>query len=174
MILGHQEYVTQQEYDNFKKFVYNGGTIIILDGNIFYAEVNYNKHDNSITLVKGHGWEYDGTKAIKSVNERWKDETAQWVGSNYLCFKCGVYFENNPFRYIEHEEQYITNPDAIIIHDYKAVGRDQKPLPYTIATYQLNYGDGKIIAMGIYAEDLIGNNNREFMNFFNDVFLQNV
>jgi hypothetical protein len=32
IILGHQEYVTQKEYDNLRKFVANGGTMIILDG----------------------------------------------------------------------------------------------------------------------------------------------
>lgn len=41
IILGHQEYVTQKEYDNLRKFVANGGTMIILDGNVFYAEVRY-------------------------------------------------------------------------------------------------------------------------------------
>jgi hypothetical protein len=40
IILGHQEYVTQREYDNFKQFVGSGGTMIILDGNVFYAEEN--------------------------------------------------------------------------------------------------------------------------------------
>lgn len=39
IILGHQEYVTQKEYDNLKQFVSDGGTMIILDGNVFYAEV---------------------------------------------------------------------------------------------------------------------------------------
>ena len=37
LIIGHQEYVTQQEYDNLKQFVAGGGTMIVLDGNIFYA-----------------------------------------------------------------------------------------------------------------------------------------
>ena len=41
LILGHQEYVTQKEYDNLKRFVANGGTMLILDGNVFYAEVKY-------------------------------------------------------------------------------------------------------------------------------------
>ena len=41
LILGHQEYVTQQEYSNFKTFVANGGTLIILTGNVFYTEVKY-------------------------------------------------------------------------------------------------------------------------------------
>src|SRR4029079_5647998 len=43
VILGHQEYVTQREYDNFKLFVGNGGTMIVLDGNVFYAEVKYDR-----------------------------------------------------------------------------------------------------------------------------------
>jgi hypothetical protein len=32
MIIGHQEYVTQREYNNLKQFVANGGTLIVLDG----------------------------------------------------------------------------------------------------------------------------------------------
>jgi hypothetical protein len=35
LVIGHQEYVTQQEYDNLRQFVSHGGTMIILDGNIF-------------------------------------------------------------------------------------------------------------------------------------------
>ena len=33
-------------------------------------------------------WAYNGKTAWKSVNERWKNETEQWVGSNYLCYRC--------------------------------------------------------------------------------------
>ncbi|HZC20977.1 MAG TPA: N,N-dimethylformamidase beta subunit family domain-containing protein, partial [Nitrososphaeraceae archaeon] len=43
LILGHQEYVTQKEYDNLKRFVANGGTLIALDGDLFHAEVKYDK-----------------------------------------------------------------------------------------------------------------------------------
>jgi N,N-dimethylformamidase beta subunit-like, C-terminal len=39
IILDHQEYVTQKEYDNLRQFVANGGTMIILDGNVFFAQV---------------------------------------------------------------------------------------------------------------------------------------
>jgi hypothetical protein len=44
IILGHQEYVTQKEYDNLMQFVRSGGTMIILDGNVFYAEVKYDRN----------------------------------------------------------------------------------------------------------------------------------
>src|SRR5690348_17712377 len=54
LILGHQEYVTQKEYDNLRKFVADGGTMIILDGNVFYAEVKYDRSNQTVTLVKGH------------------------------------------------------------------------------------------------------------------------
>ena len=35
IILGHQEYVTQKEYNNLKQFVGDGGTMILVDGNVF-------------------------------------------------------------------------------------------------------------------------------------------
>jgi hypothetical protein len=120
LVIGHQEYVTQQEYDNLKHFVSSGGTLIILDGNIFYAEVKYNRNTHTITLLKGHWWAFNGKSAWKSVAERWKDETSQWIGSNYLCFRCGVTFSNNPFGYKQHEEQYITNPHDVILFNYGA------------------------------------------------------
>ena len=47
IILGHQEYVTQQEYDNLKRFVSNGGTMIFMDGNVFYAQVKYDRNTHS-------------------------------------------------------------------------------------------------------------------------------
>src|ERR1051325_10297456 len=87
LILGHQEYVTQQEYNNLKKFVVNGGTLIILDGNVFFAQVKYDKHTQTVALVKGHWWAFNGKSAWKSVGERWKQETSQWIGSNYLCYQ---------------------------------------------------------------------------------------
>jgi hypothetical protein len=73
LVIGHQEYLTQQEYDNLRQFVSHGGTMIILDGNIFYAEVKYDRNAHTVTLVKGHGWAFNGRSAWKSVAERWRD-----------------------------------------------------------------------------------------------------
>ena len=53
-MLGHSEYVTHEEYYNLKKFVENGGTIILFDANTFYTEVDYDPIANKISLVKGH------------------------------------------------------------------------------------------------------------------------
>ena len=176
IILGHQEYVTQKEYDNLRKFVVDGGTMIILDGNVFYAEVKYDRIDQTITLVKGHWWAFNGKSAWKSIGERWKEQTAQWVGSNYLCYECVGKFENDPFGYRPHEEQYITNPRDIILLNYNAsivLFGDQhlmksKPV---VATYELNYGKGKVIALGIYSDDILLND--KFDIYLHNLLVQN-
>jgi hypothetical protein len=170
VILGHQEYVTQREYNNLKRFVSNGGTMIILDGNVFYAEVDYDNTTRTIRLVKGHGWAFNGKSAWKSVGERWASETAKWVGSNYLCYSCEITFGNNPFRYRHHEENYVTNPNDIILLDYNATGYNKTNIRHVVATYELNYGKGKVIALGIYSDDIIMNG--KFDRFLDSLLLQ--
>ena len=171
IILGHQEYVTQKEYDNLKQFVRSGGTMIILDGNVFYAEVRYDKNTQTVTLVKGHSWAFNGISAWRSVLERWAKETSEWVGSNYLCYSCNIRFTNDPFEYIHHEEQYITNPHDIILMNYNASLSDYpiqtRPV---IATYELNYQKGRVIALGIYSDDVLSNGR--FDRFFDNLLLQ--
>jgi hypothetical protein len=171
IILGHQEYVTQNEYDNLKQFVANGGTMIILDGNVFYAQVRYDNDTQTITLVKGHGWAFNGKSAWKSVSERWAKETSEWVGSNYLCYSCDITFANDPFEYRHHEEQYITNPHDIILMNYNASLSDYPiQIRPVIATYELNYQKGKVISLGIYSDDIISNGR--FDRFFDSLLLQ--
>ncbi|HEY7227277.1 MAG TPA: N,N-dimethylformamidase beta subunit family domain-containing protein [Nitrososphaeraceae archaeon] len=171
VILGHQEYVTQREYDNFKQFVESGGTMIILDGNVFYAEVKYDNNTNTLTLVKGHGWAFNGKSAWRSVNERWENETAQWVGSNYISDIAK--FSNNPFGYSPHEEQYITNPKDIILLNYNATlpsGNNNTTGSVVVATYELNYLKGRVIALGLYSDDIIVNG--AFDRYFDSLILQ--
>ena len=173
VILGHNEYVTQLEYSNLKQYVANGGVLILLDGNVFYAEVNYDKKTQTITLVKGHRWEFDGTIASTSVDERWANETTEWVGSNYCeCWGVdNIRFANNPFGVIHNEEQYITNPNAKIILDYQAydVGESKfLPSDFKIATYELDYKKGKVITLGLYTDDLLFKNDK-FKRFFDSL-----
>lgn len=172
LILGHQEYVTQNEYDNLKRFVSAGGTMIILDGNVFYAEVKYDRNTGNITLVKGHSWAFNGISAWRSIGERWRNETAQWVGSNYISFPRAT-FVNDPFAYLPHEEQYLTNPNDIILLNYNAtipVDNTTIPSRQVIATYELNYLKGKVIALGIYSDDIITNGS--FNRYFDNLLLR--
>jgi hypothetical protein len=172
LVLGHQEYVTQKEYDNLKRFVFNGGKMILLYGNIFYAEVRHNDNNNTISLVKGHGWAYNGKTAWRNIDERWKNETSQWVGSNYLCYLCIKSFENDPFGYLPHEEQYITNPNDKIIFNFNPVESSIAPSlksKVSIAVYSLDYGKGKVISFGIYSDDVVQNAN--FVKFFDHIIM---
>ncbi len=165
LILLHEEYLTQRMYNYYKKFVEQGGTIIFMNGNFFYVQVSYDVKNNSITLVKGHGWEFDGKVATHSVAERWLNDTEYWVGSNYYIVppKQQIDFLNNIFRYVPHEENYVNNPNDIIILDYHAYVSQEK-IQKRVATYLLHSGQGKVIVLGLFAQDLI--KNEIFIGFF--------
>ena len=181
VILFHNEYVTQQEYLNLKKFVENGGILVAMDGNVLYAEVRLEVgagvgvgddagDRQTISLVKGHGWSFDGKSAQHSISERWANETAHWVGSNYLCStSCHITFGNNPFDYKHHEEQYITNANITVIRDYSANIQEPSIATFNprIATYSLNYAQGKVVVMGLYSSDIL--ENKKFLDFFDDI-----
>lgn len=196
LVLLHDEYVTQTEYDNLKKFLNNGGTIILLTGNVFYAEIRYDREACTVSLIKGHDWEFDGTSVRKSIGERFLNENTEWFGSNFIVNDMNdkVVFENNPFNYKHFEENYVTNPKAEILLDYKAkfpqipdtvdknpfvVGgllknQSKAEIAYSnegkkLATYELPSGAGKVIQMGIYSQNLATND--EFLNYFEKIII---
>jgi N,N-dimethylformamidase beta subunit-like, C-terminal/BNR repeat-like domain len=189
ILFGHNEYNTQEEYNNLRQFVANGGILIFLGANMFFAEVKYDQKSQTITLVKGHDWESNGKSAQPSVHERWANETTEWVGSIFCrCWEFDIIFGNNPFGYIHNEEQSITNPKAKIILDYNATENGANPkdlktiLDYNatenganpkdlkIATYELNYKKGKVISLGLMTtNDLF--NNVKFNRFFDSLLL---
>ena len=112
-------------------------------------------------------WGFDGEKAWRDVKERWADETTEWVGSNFGCSNVTITFNNNPFSYTHHEENYITNPNAKILIDYEAPQSKSK-----IAAHELQYGLGKVIGLGIFGSDVADNNN--FLMFYKDLILSNI
>ncbi|MGD9672718.1 MAG: N,N-dimethylformamidase beta subunit family domain-containing protein [Candidatus Nitrosocosmicus sp.] len=171
LFLFHSEYVTQSEYNNLKKFVSNGGTIVFTEANVLYAEVSYNKSSDSISLVNGHDWKIDGNSAKHGTSERWLDENKEWMGSNFLDIPSWekVYFRNNPFNYNHTEEQYVTNPDAKILLDYEAYNLTDNYQNATVATYMMNYGKGKVVHLGIWGHTLT--HNEKFLNYFDKVII---
>ena len=179
LFLLHNEYVTQQEYDNLKRFVYNGGTLVFIDSNAFYAEVSYDREECNVTLVKGHDWEFNGEIARRSVSERYEQENREWVGTNYMINALWdpVAFRNVPFDYRHFEENYIANANATILHDYGMQIADGYDGPdwhknATIAVYEMNHGKGMIIGLGIYGQNLA--EDPEFLDFFDSVVLSRV
>ena len=130
--------------------------------------IEYDSINNKISLVKGHSWSFDGEKAWRDIKERWADENTEWVGSNYCGNNCHVTFNNNPFSYTHHEEQYITNPNVKILIDYQA----QSPYNFLIAAYELKYGLGKVVSFGIFGDDVFEDNN--ILSFYEDIILSNI
>jgi hypothetical protein len=173
LIVTHDEYATQDMYDNYKRFVSNGGTLLALDGNIFYAQIKYNKDSNTITLVKGHSWEFDGNFAKRSIRERWFNENSQWLGSNFFESELtdNITFSNNPFNYTHFEENFVNNPKDKILIDYDAVAPRNNPFfGSTVATYELDFGKGKVVMMGLYGQNLI--RNEAFLKFLDSLVLK--
>jgi len=178
LFLSHNEYVTQAEYDNLRQFVKNGGTIVFIDANPLYVEVSYDRGNHTITLVKGHSWQFDGKVATRmKIPERWYNETKDWVGANYMInyIKNKITFTNNPFNYTHFEEQFVNNPKDKIIIDYgiKFPPEDNVTSAFTktrkVATYTLDYGKGKVIMLGLSARLLV--DNQGFMKFFDNHIL---
>jgi hypothetical protein len=180
LLLFHNEYVTQIEYDNLRQFVKNGGNILFIDANVFYAEVRYDKDNKKITLVKGHDFEFNGLSAKSSDDERWYNETKEWVGGNYQRgdIKDNVTFTNNPFNYTHLEEQYVNNPSDKIVIDYGIkfqpsdyISHPQK-IGQIVATYILDYGKGKVIMLGLFGHTLA--DNESFFKFFDNLITHQV
>jgi parallel beta-helix repeat protein len=171
LFLFHNEYVTQTEYDNLNRFVTNGGAIVFTQANALFAEVSYNKTTNSISLVKGHSWEFDGNTARGSLSERWVDDNKEWIGSNFLDIPSSyhIYFRNNPFDMIHTEEQYVSNPNANILIDYGAFNLTRQYHDAVVAAYEMDYQKGKIIHLGIWAHTVY--KNPVFIEYFDNVIL---
>src|SRR6266487_1819244 len=100
-----------------------------------------------------------------------------------------VTFANNPFNYTHFEEQFVNNPNATIISDYEIkfpqnfiqLYLDKEKLPseltpedipldkIKVATYSLEYGNGKVIVLGLSGQNMA--ENQQFMKFFDNAIL---
>jgi hypothetical protein len=180
VILGFTEYVTSEEYYAYKQFVASGGTLIIMDGCNFLAEVKYypptDPHQAGyLSLVKGHGWEFNGTHAWKSVYHRWPEENKNWVGSNYWHYWTGSHYdllnvntshpisaylrakfgENIKSAYHAHEENLLQNSTNTQIIGYWHLINSSEYPGEPIVAYQHEYGSGSVIHSGIMASDVV-------------------
>jgi hypothetical protein len=189
VILGFTEYVTLEEYYYYKRFVETGGTLIIMDACNFLAEVKYHPPNSPdevgyLSLVKGHGWEFNGTHAWKSVYHRWPEENKNWVGSNFWKWWTGKHYDffrantshpisayiRNNYRqnvttgYRAHEENKLENLTATqVIGHWHFIDPAEAPEDPVVA-YQHKYRSGSVFHAGIMASDVI--DDEEFMQAF--------
>lgn len=173
VILGFTEYVTEREYLYYRQFVASGGTLIILDACNFLAEVTYS--NGYLSLKKGHGWEFNGTHAWKSVYHRWYDDNMNWVGSNYWRYWTGIHYDSIsinttnalsdyismtlgkyiPTFYKGHEENILQNRTMTDIIGYWNFINSSEYPGYPVAAYMHSYGKGRVIHSGIMGSDVI-------------------
>jgi hypothetical protein len=150
-----------------------------MDACNFLAQVRYYPPTNGmpayLSLVKGHGWEFNGTLARKSVYARWPDENTNWIGGNYWHFWGGMHYDclianaSNPIsanlrstygqniqtRYGAHEENLLQNlTDSEVIGYWHLINPAEYP-GQPIAAYQHKYMNGSVFHSGIMASDRV-------------------
>lgn len=178
VILGFTEYVTVQQYYAYKHFVATGGQLVLLDATNFLAEVKYDAHTQHVSLVKGHGWIFDGQKAMRDVFDRWSSENTNWVASTF-CFSGqqqykGALVQGNHTisqelrqeygprvftSYAGHEENSVTNMTGTeIIARWTPSGPNSSNTTTSqnlVAAYLHHYRLGIVIHVGVMSSDVI-------------------
>jgi len=179
VLVGFTEYLTAQEFANYKTFVQNGGKLIILDACNFLAEVTYNAATSKVALVQGHGWQFNGTAAQKGLYNFWDVSATGWVGSIYGYFYVigykiagAVANTTNPaslalqslygknlimLPYTGHEENYLTNSTDSVIAYWNVKHLSENGV---VAFYSHNYGKGVVIHTGIFATDVLASDSQ--------------
>jgi len=174
VIIGHQEYVTQAEYTQLRRFVASGGRLIAMSANIFYARVTYNPATGVETFAVGHRWAFNGRTAWHSKAVPFDRNSSGWFGSVYCCFHRFQYsgavvnatdpvgselshYFGSPIMldYASHEENAIgnftrTSIVAMFIH--------QSGL--AVASYIHRYGKGAVFCLCVFGEDIVGYNRQ--------------
>lgn len=173
VVLGFTEYVTSQEYSAYRHFVADGGRLIFMDATNFFAEVRFYSQTNHLALVKGHGWGFDGKKVWHDVQERWSQESTNWIGSNFCCFGYGKRYNgalvvgNNPISvslqatfgpkvflsYKGHEENRVTNSSLTeILAKWVQLDSSSQNL---VAAYSHRFILGTVIHIGVMSSDVV-------------------
>ncbi len=182
LILGHEEYVTKQEYHQFKQFVASGGRIVAMSGNTFWAEVAYSKSTGIETFVSGHGFAFKGVYDWRSDSKPFDRESMNWFGSAFAhgmphlrgaIIKGGhvglammsVFHKDLAFTgysYPHSESNYVgnfTNTQLIaaFYHNSPGSGAPHFRMPdLPVDAYEHKYVKGEVICLCIFGENLVG------------------
>jgi hypothetical protein len=169
IVIGHQEYVTQAEYDQIREFVAAGGRLIEMSANAFYVKIKYNPANLMETFIVGHGYAYNGRSAWHSSAQPFAVNTSRWAGNTYCCFKTfqyqgatvnatnpigrdlKTYFGSTVFQtYKSHEENAVTNftHTSIVATFLNQSGT-------VVAAFAHSYGRGAVFCLCVFGEDTI-------------------
>jgi hypothetical protein len=182
VILGHEEYVTTNEFNQFQTFVAGGGRIVAICGNTFWGQVSYSTSTGIETFVAGHGFQFNGTAAWKSNLKPFDIESTSWFGSVFagsgLTVKGAIltgtdslslsitraFHDTSAFTdysYPHNELNYVSNTSAtrIIAKFYvntsptNASQVNWPPVP--VEAYAHQYVRGQVVDMVIFGQDII-------------------
>jgi hypothetical protein len=143
-----------------------------------------------LSLVKGKGWEFNGTCAWKSVYSRWDPENRNWIGGNYWFWWTGRHYDyfiantSDPISaylrdnygekisssYGAHEESLLQNfTDTSVIGYWHFINPSDAPNATVypgqpVAAYKHRYINGTVFRYGIMASDRI--TSEEFLQAF--------
>jgi N,N-dimethylformamidase beta subunit-like, C-terminal len=141
VVLGHEEYVTAREYAQFKAFVGEGGRLIEMSANNFYAEVNYS---NGIeTFWRGHGFVFNGITAWRSSVQPFEQPNNDWFGSYYSGVE-GTTGESNVLYNFT---------DTLTLRSWGE----------GVYSYAHAYGSGSVFCLCYYSESSTGPYPKEFL-----------
>ncbi len=185
IIYVHNEYVTMDQYLNTIKFIKSGGNVIVLNGNAFFAEVDYREDTNKVYLVSGHSWDFDGENGTTSGNYyrfyRYgvSTEHRNMFGSRYCMFNKGSFsgaymnstkpnshpiatkMDEDGYSVVgknigSHEENCVITPNYHEIADWR--GTYNQPNRGVKVYEFLPFGPvgGSLIHLGLYSTDFIG------------------
>jgi hypothetical protein len=170
VIIGHQEYVTQNEYDQVRLFVAAGGKLIAMSSNMFYARVAYNSTAMVETFLTGHGgYAFNGRTAFHTKVPPFSRNTSEWFGSSYCCFRNlqfkgalvngtdsigsqlrQYYGSTMSPTYVPHEENAIGN-----FTNTHIVATFTRQSNLVVASYVHRYGRGAVYCLCVFGEDVI-------------------
>jgi len=84
LVFGHNEYVSQPEYNNLKTWINtSGGTCVFMDGNVLFVKIAYDSTTTPITVaaVDGHGFRWH--PSTKQYTNRQLDFPGQGIGLHF-------------------------------------------------------------------------------------------
>ena len=166
-VVGFSEYVTQQEYLQFKQFVASGGRLVLASADTFQVQVLYNSSSGFERYVTGHGFAYNGRTAWRTHSHPF--DLTNFIGSTDCCFRNGAYAGalvngNNAFgaalssvfgdvvfkSYVAHEENSVTNrTDTAVVATFSNVPG------ILVASYVHQYKEGLVACLCVFGDDMI-------------------
>ena len=177
VVVGFSEYATLNEYDAYKQFVASGGRLILMSADNFEVRVDYSHATNQESLLRGHGWLFNGKSAWHdpwnaSSSDPWNPSNADeinWIGSTLCCFhrfnyKGAALNQSNPMgallqrmfgpkvftSYQSHEEDAIRNMSHTQI-----VATFINQSGTLVASYVHEYKKGTVVSFTAFGTDIV-------------------